>query len=312
MKFDSIPPRPHSELYQKFVLIVSFILILFIPCYFMSVGVGTVFEKETFIYRVAIGASTIFCLTVAINAVQSLEKKYMSQVYAWKDYWCAYWQRVNELEDQLINLPEDASEYEVKRLKNELSYMRGIEKQADLLYPDGRTSSKRVSSPDSFVRSKFFILFAVIIVAVFLFVCVILPRLDLSGAPSTSPDGSAAPVLNVSSQSSILQYYQYYYPQTWGYIAKYSGDPFNYLEYYHSVWGRLQEYHGDGIVFDTLTSYEQTLVSYPPIGSYIYLVSGGVTYHSTPDCYTLLRSEVHSESSTRCKYYEPCSTCVGD
>lgn len=72
MKFDSIPPRPHSELYQKFVLVVSFILILFIPCYFMSVGVGTVFEKETFIYRVAIGASTIFCLTVAINAVQSL------------------------------------------------------------------------------------------------------------------------------------------------------------------------------------------------------------------------------------------------
>lgn len=156
-------------------------------------------------------------------------------------------------------------------------------------------------------------IFLIVIVASVILVCyVILPKLDLPDIHFGSSNAKPAPTLSTSSQSSILQYYQHNYPQTWGYISKYADDPFNYLQYYHSVWGRLQVYHGDGIPFGTLTAFEQRLVSYPPIKSYIYLATGQTTYHSTPDCYTLLRSDVYAEPSKYFSFYEPCSKCVGE
>lgn len=326
MNFDHIPQRPNSERYQKFIMIASGLFIFLVPGFFMYLGVGSVFEEGTFLYNLATGAAAIFCAILAVKTVESMEKKHKEQVYAWDDYWCAYWQRVNELEDQLADLPADAPEYEVQRVESDLSYMRGIEKRADLLYPDRRSSAKSdlVSSSSSFDYGKYkdnlrknlprdiFVFLIVIVASVFLVGYVILPKLDLPDFHFGSSNAKPAPTLSTSSQSSILQYYQHNYPQTWGYISKYADDPFNYLQYYHSVWGRLQVYHGDGIPFGTLTAFEQRLVSYPPIKSYIYLATGQTTYHSTPDCYTLLRSDVYAEPSKYFSLYDPCSKCVGE
>lgn len=111
----------------------------------------------------------------------------------------------------------------------------------------------------------------------------------------------------------IADRYDREYPATWAYICKNADDPYEYVEYYDSVWGDLQRYHGDGVPFDTLTSYEQSLVHYPEKGSYIYFASKtSKTYHSTAKCYTLLKSNVVSRLATISSRFEPCSKCVGE
>lgn len=110
----------------------------------------------------------------------------------------------------------------------------------------------------------------------------------------------------------IVDRYEERYPRTLAYIENYAADPYEYIEFYDKVWGDLQRYNGDGIVFDTLSSYEQSLVNYPDVGKYIYYTSGSNTYHSTPMCYSLLRSEVLSRLAKYSYLYSPCSKCVGD
>lgn len=111
---------------------------------------------------------------------------------------------------------------------------------------------------------------------------------------------------------NIAERYERDYPSTWSYISKHCDDPYDYVVYYDKIWGDLQEYNGDGIVFDTLSSYEQSKVNYPDIGKYIYYTSGSRTYHSTPLCYTLLRSNPYQRLSKFSDMYDPCSKCVGD
>lgn len=110
----------------------------------------------------------------------------------------------------------------------------------------------------------------------------------------------------------IAERYERDYPGTWSYICKYSDDPYEYIVYYDRIWGDLQKYNGDGIVFDTLSSYEQAKVNFPSIGEYIYYTSGSKTYHSTSLCYSLLRSDPSRRLSKYAYMYEPCSKCVGD
>lgn len=121
------------------------------------------------------------------------------------------------------------------------------------------------------------------------------------------------PSRNNASQSELLNYYQLHFPMVWGYISKNADDPFSYLQFYDSVWGDLQWYTGDGINFATLTPYEQKFVNYPAIGAYIYFsYSTAREYHSTDQCYTLLKSEPIARPSTQRNNYSPCSKCVGD
>lgn len=116
-----------------------------------------------------------------------------------------------------------------------------------------------------------------------------------------------------SSLYSTASYYQDNYPMTWGYINKNADDPYEYIEFYDDVWGDMQKYTGDGINFDTLTRYEQSLVNYPRIGSYVYFASSSSKeYHSTKQCYSLLKSNPVSRPSSQRYKYNPCSKCVGD
>lgn len=115
-----------------------------------------------------------------------------------------------------------------------------------------------------------------------------------------------------TSTTNWATYYKANYPMTWGYISKYADDPTTYVQFYQKVWGDLQKYHGDGIPFETLTRYEQSLVHYPSIGQYIYFAVGERTYHSTRDCYTLLRSETSLRMAKYAYLYDPCSKCVGE
>lgn len=135
---------------------------------------------------------------------------------------------------------------------------------------------------------------------------------NATSARRVTTAATATPARNYDDNSVPL-YYQRYYPTTWGYIKKYSSDPYTYVKIYDLVWGDLQECHGDGIIFDTLSWYEQTLVHYPGVDDYIYLASyNGTEYHSMPVCYTLLRSSPVSVQSKYAYKYDPCSKCVGD
>lgn len=133
--------------------------------------------------------------------------------------------------------------------------------------------------------------------------------------PTATPRRTSvpAPMRTSSAASPLSFYYQMNYPMTWGYISKYSSAPESYLQTYDRIWGDLQRYHGDGIPFDTLSRYEQSLVNYPGIGSYIYFANASSReYHSTVYCYTLLRSNPVQRSSRYASQYNPCSKCVGD
>lgn len=113
--------------------------------------------------------------------------------------------------------------------------------------------------------------------------------------------------------TSTAEYYKENYPMTWGYINKNADDPYTYVEFYDNVWGDMQKYTGDGINFDTLTRYEQSLVNYPAIGSYVYFSSTkSREYHSTDKCYSLLKSNPISRPASHRRNYDPCSKCVGD
>lgn len=119
---------------------------------------------------------------------------------------------------------------------------------------------------------------------------------------------------SLSPDSYEVALFKQDYPMVWGYIQKNTEYPNTYLTTYMEIWGKLQKYHGDGIPFDTLNSYEQTLVNYPKIGSFIYFAnSKTTTYHSIQECYELLKSEnVVARKTEKLKDYEPCSKCVGD
>ena len=151
------------------------------------------------------------------------------------------------------------------------------------------------------------------LVAVVAFVALILAvgsgAFDKNEASKTGTESNTS----YKTVSSIKRFYQENYPMVWGYIQKNADDPDEYIKYYNQVWGDLQRYTGDGINFDTLTRYEQSLVNYPPIGSWVYFASSKSNeYHSTSMFYTLLKSSpVFRPSSQRHNYY-PCSKCVGD
>lgn len=114
-------------------------------------------------------------------------------------------------------------------------------------------------------------------------------------------------------RQSLADYYKEYYPMTWGYIYKYADNPYSYIEFYDDIWGDLQYYHGDGILFETLTRYEQGLVNYPVLSSVVYCTPSGSDYHATRDCYTLLRSKsILRKQLSDVRKYSPCSKCVGD
>lgn len=137
-------------------------------------------------------------------------------------------------------------------------------------------------------------------------------RSYVTASPAPSAASTNAPT-NASSGMTVAAYYIINYPMVWGYISKYADDPISYVSTYHKIWGNLHMHMGDGIPFDTLTSYEMSLVNYPAIGSFVYLAgSNPTTYHSTPKCFTLLRSDRVTYTGSYNRYrYEPCSKCVG-
>ena len=79
-----------------------------------------------------------------------------------------------------------------------------------------------------------------------------------------------------------------------------------------STWGELFDRYG--VVYDTLTSYQKSLINYPKLNtSCVYYVKSGKSYHSVKWCYTLSRSKEilsSSYSSARSRGLSPCSKCV--
>lgn len=124
--------------------------------------------------------------------------------------------------------------------------------------------------------------------------------------PSLLPD-FPAPAVDISPKTL----YMIKYPRTWRFIRNNALVPDSYVNYYHSVWGRLQANHGDGVIFDTLTDEEQAYVDYPPIGKNVYLTSvDSDTYHTTPNCYTLLKSNFIEVDASLTIVYKRCTKCV--
>lgn len=122
-------------------------------------------------------------------------------------------------------------------------------------------------------------------------------------APSALPDPFPAPVYHLLYKSK--------YPKTWSYINKNAKNAESYVNYYHFVWGKLQEQHGDGIIYGTLTDDEQALIQYPPLGKCAYLSSEtSDTYHSTPNCYSLLKSAPIVVDATQTVIRKRCTKCV--
>lgn len=104
-----------------------------------------------------------------------------------------------------------------------------------------------------------------------------------------NPNKEAVPELSIPE---LVRIYRQRYSKTWLYVTKHAKNPEGYIWYYHQVWGRLQEARGDGIAFSTLTEEEQALVNYPKLTSMIYFASEtSKTFHSTPSCYALLKTE---------------------
>lgn len=163
---------------------------------------------------------------------------------------------------------------------------------------------------DSLSDTKLFIIALAISVAL---ACVLMQPFKIKGAEPQVNKATSSRSTNVTySSTSTAASYQRDYPMVWGYIKNNADDPYEYIEYYHKVWGRLQKYTGDGINFNTLTRYEQSLINYPTIGYNVYFATPSSTvYHSTSQCYTLLKSDPISRPSSKRYNYDPCSKCVG-
>lgn len=133
--------------------------------------------------------------------------------------------------------------------------------------------------------------------------------------PKISYSASIDSVPEQNEPTNNAKYYKKNYPMTWGFINKNYQYPDVYVDYYDRVWGKLQSFHGDGIVFDTLNSYEQSLVEYPSIKTFVYFANEKTDeYHSTTMCYTLLKSQktIITRNYGCIGDYDPCSKCVGD
>lgn len=132
-------------------------------------------------------------------------------------------------------------------------------------------------------------------------------------------DGSAPPVLMYvppvpdpfPEVGDLREFYSVHYPTTWNYIHTRALNANSYLNYYHYIWGNLQINHGDGLAHGTLTEDQRALINYPPLGPDIYVATlDSPHYHSTPNCYDLLRSHP-VKCSRSCSYkYVPCTKCV--
>lgn len=165
------------------------------------------------------------------------------------------------------------------------------------------------------LSNKRFSLKSVILIALaIIVVCFVINSLSDRGEDNANTSKSSATQrTSVSSTASVADYYKETYPATWAYISKYAQYPSTYVILYDRFWGDLQQYHGDGIPFDTLSGYEQSLIHYPTKGAQIYFAtSTSTTYHATGACYTLLRSDPITRSSSLAYKYSPCSKCVGD
>ena len=126
MKYERIPPCPRSKNLQYFLYILVFVALVLGPGLLMYVGIGAIADKGTVLHTVLAGASSIFCLIVAVKAISSMEKKYDDQCYAWVVYWDEYWQHVHDLEVQIRDLPSSAPDHERQRLQLELATMHSI------------------------------------------------------------------------------------------------------------------------------------------------------------------------------------------
>lgn len=249
-----------------------------------------------------------------LRAHMSNQKHMMQQQAEWEAKYGSRgipqndWKYAAQADREGISL-ETVKAYELARKKD-------MEEQKRL---SAQKAQKRKEDIRNFIIGLVAFVFVVAIAAGFLFPSEnkVSPLQTTKPANATIPPyKTAAPTSSTKTSSSnsatLITYYKMNFPMTWGYISKYSDNPSEYIVFYHDVWGDLQKYHGDGIPFDTLSWYEQSLVDYPDIGSYIYFAVGGKTYHSTRDCYTLLRSETSLRSSQFASQYSPCSKCVGD
>lgn len=141
------------------------------------------------------------------------------------------------------------------------------------------------------------------------------PSLPPPPPPIPSVPSSPPVVLEPEPRESDLPncpvLYRVRYPATWAYIQHNAKNPYSYVYYYHYVWGDLQAHHGDGIIYGSLSEVEQNLVNYPNIGHLVYLSSASSDkYHSTPNCYSLLKSTPLEVDCSVCMTKQRCTKCV--
>lgn len=133
------------------------------------------------------------------------------------------------------------------------------------------------------------------------------PRVYISSRVPVTPDPEPTP----DDLPNCPVLYRTQYPASWSYIRHNAKNPESYVYYYHYVWGKLQEHHGDGIIYGTLSDEEQALVNYPNVGRLVYMSSvNSDKYHSTPNCYALLKSTPIEVDAIQAIVRERCTKCV--
>lgn len=129
MNFDIIPEAPlHAQVRDRLTKVL-FLVIWIGAGGLMYIGVREVFGEQGFLHALF---SVVVCygsFYIATKTAQSFEEAQIKKTEVWDNYWYAYWDKVESLEKQIKEFPEDGREYDKECLKRELKYMQGIEER---------------------------------------------------------------------------------------------------------------------------------------------------------------------------------------
>lgn len=126
MNFDIIPPDPINPRWRGAITKAIFLAILFGAGGLMYIGVKEVFGEKGILhalFSVIIGYGSFYA---AAKAAEGFEKNQEQKDEACKRYWYAYWDKVETLEKEIKEFPEDGREYDLEHMKKELKYLHSI------------------------------------------------------------------------------------------------------------------------------------------------------------------------------------------
>ena len=126
MNFDIIPPDPINPRWRGAITKAIFLAVWIGAGGLMYIGVKEVFGETGILhalFAVVVGYGSFYA---AAKVAEGFEKNQEQKDEACKRYWYAYWDKVEALEKEIKEFPEDGREYELEHMKKELKYLRSI------------------------------------------------------------------------------------------------------------------------------------------------------------------------------------------